>query len=263
MSQVHCEEIWKSINGYEGFYEISNHGNIRSLTRKVKSGNHTVNIKGQILNPTINSYGYKTIILSKENIKKNICIHNLVAQHFLEKCPGVQGSKTNEYNVDHIDNDKLNNHYKNLQWLSVSEHIKKTKNFGNIKKGEECYNSKLKEEDIVKIRKDLRAYRDIANEYNVDTSIIHDIIMGYTWKHLHYENKEEQIKYRKTKNKGASHPGAKLKKTDVIKIFLDKRAQSKIAKEYGVTQQVISKIKLGKSYKEITSQIQDGILDKD
>lgn len=97
-------EIWKDIVGYEGLYQVSNIGRVRSLPRN--------STKGKILKPRL-QHDYYTVHLSKNGKTINKLIHRAVAESFL----------TNNYNlpeVNHIDGDKLNNRLDNLEWCSTS-----------------------------------------------------------------------------------------------------------------------------------------------
>lgn len=99
-------EIWKYITGYEKLYKVSNLGNIKSLKFK----------KEKKLKLIKNLSGYYTINLSKESVVKTFNVHRLVAIHFV---PNLE----NLSDVNHIDLDRLNNHYLNLEWTSRRENI--------------------------------------------------------------------------------------------------------------------------------------------
>ena len=112
------KEIWKDIEGYEGLYQVSNLGRVRSLdrtyTQKARSGsvlNHTY--KGCILKPN-NVMGYLQVNLQNHKRRNDQKIHRLVAQTFI---PNLE----NKREVNHIDGDKTNNCVDNLEWVTTSE----------------------------------------------------------------------------------------------------------------------------------------------
>lgn len=102
-------EIWKDIPNYEGVYQVSNLG-------KVKSLNYNRTKVEKIMLLTLNRYGYYAIGLSKNNKKKTFTVHKLVAMAFLGHTPC--GYKLV---VDHIDSNPLNNNLENLQLISQRE----------------------------------------------------------------------------------------------------------------------------------------------
>ena len=97
------DEIWKDIVNYEGLYQISNTGFVRRNNR--------------ILKPAPNNKGYLHVTLCKNGVSQTKYIHQLVAEHFIGKVEGKE--------VDHIDNNKLNNRLDNLQYLSRFENASK------------------------------------------------------------------------------------------------------------------------------------------
>lgn len=101
-------EIWKPIENYEGFYEISTYGNVRSLSHMDKMNRFH---PGKMLRPQKHDKGYLQIVLCKEGIKKRCYMHRLVANAFI---PNSDPEKYCE--VNHIDEDKTNNHVSNLEW---------------------------------------------------------------------------------------------------------------------------------------------------
>ena len=112
------DKIFKAIEGYEGLYEVSECGCVRSLDRYVNgSKSDKVFKKGVELSHAVNRKGYAFLKLSKNGIGKCVTVHKLVASTFLKR-------PDNATQVNHLDGDKLNNHYKNLKWCTQSENIR-------------------------------------------------------------------------------------------------------------------------------------------
>lgn len=108
-------EVWKDILGYEGCYQISNIGNIKSLKRTVLYSKVGLkNIKERILKKRIQNSGYLIVDLRLLNKVKTFTIHRIVAEYFV---PNLN----NKPCVNHIDGNKLNNNYYNLEWNTYSE----------------------------------------------------------------------------------------------------------------------------------------------
>ncbi len=95
------KEVWKDIQGFEGLYEISNYGNVRSL----KFG------KIKLLKPAKNKFGYYHVILCKNGQKKEYRVHRLVANAFIP-------NPLNYPQINHKDENKLNNKVENLEWCN-------------------------------------------------------------------------------------------------------------------------------------------------
>lgn len=107
------KEIWKDIKGFEGLYQISNMGNVKSLSRIKRNGRGYRTVPERILKPVDDSHGYLKVNLYKDGKRKTHKVHRLVAQAFCENQMGY-----NE--VNHIDEDKTNNCAKNLEYCSRS-----------------------------------------------------------------------------------------------------------------------------------------------
>ena len=124
------KEVWKDIQGYEGLYQISSLGNVKSL-------NYNRTGKECILKYGINTNGYLIVVLSKNGKGKTFAIHRLVAQAFIENPENLPC-------VNHKDENKTNNCVNNLEWCSYEynnnygtglERMLKTKKLRNCKTG--------------------------------------------------------------------------------------------------------------------------------
>lgn len=104
-------EIWKDIEGFEGAYQISNLGNLKSLARIVKNGRGFRKVGERILKPVVGTCGYYQYPLKQGNKHKTILIHIEVAKAFIY----------NPYSyieVNHKDENRLNNSVSNLEWCT-------------------------------------------------------------------------------------------------------------------------------------------------
>lgn len=99
-------EIWKDIEGYEGLYQVSNYGRVKSLNKR----------KGRILKPAKDKGGYLRVALHKQGTQKHYKIHRLVAQAFI---PNPQ----NLPQVNHKDENPTNNTVQNLEWCDCQYNI--------------------------------------------------------------------------------------------------------------------------------------------
>ena len=113
-------EIWKPISGYEGFYEVSNLGRIRSLERIVEcSDGRKRKIKDRTLKGSSYSGGYSGVTLHKDGCAKFVNIHRIVAEAFVP-------NPLEKEEVNHKDENPSNNHASNLEWVTHKENL----NFG-------------------------------------------------------------------------------------------------------------------------------------
>ena len=118
------EEIWKDITGYDGAYQVSNLGRVRSRDRIIKREYHNNCIrKGKILKPQIDKDGYLRINIYKNKKIKMGLIHRFVAQEFIP-------NPDNLPQVNHKNLNKQDNRIENLEWISLKDNIKHAANFG-------------------------------------------------------------------------------------------------------------------------------------
>lgn len=116
MLKIHTKsnEIWKDIEGYEGLYQISNFGRVKSLSRLNHcghKGSKPLRINEYIRKPQITPKGYLNIKLSKDGVSTSYQIHRLVGQAFIP-------NPNNLPQINHIDEVKTNNIVNNLEWCT-------------------------------------------------------------------------------------------------------------------------------------------------
>ena len=158
-------ETWITVKNYPK-YEISNFGNIKST------------YKNKLLKFQQDKDGYFQVNLYENKIGKTHKIHRLVAFHFIE-------NSENKLQVNHIDGNKQNNNYSNLEWCTTQENTKHAINNGlSDAKGENHGNSKLTSENIIDIRGSKLSPKELALKYNVCFQTISDIRLKKRWKHI-------------------------------------------------------------------------------
>lgn len=161
-------EIWRNIEGYDGIYQVSNLGRVKSFHRKTPI----------ILKPMFSHKGYLRVELHYDTTCELRSIHRLVMETFNPNDEGLQ--------INHIDGDKTNNRLDNLEWCSGSENVRHAFACGlrTPKYGEEHWNCKLTNEDVKEIKrvyiKGSRTFGSyaLAKQYGVDASAIQKIVNG-------------------------------------------------------------------------------------
>lgn len=186
-------ELWKDITEFEGTYQISNYGRVRSLDREIvqsnpqKTGLSKRLLKGQMLKTKTTKFGYEEIHLYNRSTqtKHYVRIHQLVAKAFI---PNTE----NKRYVNHIDADKKNNHVNNLEWCTAQENITHAhaNNLITFRLGEKHQNTHLTKTDINYIRQNHK-YRDkefsaeaLGRKFDVCTQTILNIVNRKIWKHI-------------------------------------------------------------------------------
>lgn len=114
-------EKWVSAIDYEGIYEVSNKGRVRSIDRKIKQNkNGTVyerTMKGKVIKQGMLNSGYKVVWLSKQGKVKALTVHRLIMKSFHKQF-------NNSKDINHKDGNKTNNNLSNLEWMTRSENVK-------------------------------------------------------------------------------------------------------------------------------------------
>lgn len=112
------EEIWKDVKGFEGHYQVSNLGQVKSIPKFRKNGKGGGFIqKGRIIKTRMDRDGYHELGLHKENKTYFRKLHRLVANEFID-------NPLNLPEVNHIDLNKSNNNYSNLEWIDHLNNVR-------------------------------------------------------------------------------------------------------------------------------------------
>lgn len=176
-------EEWRDVPGYEGFYQVSSIGNVRSLGRIVESKNQhgqtDMRVQERILSPGRNSDGYLSVVLYGNDGKVSAKVHKLVAGAFI---PNPMGRPQ----INHIDGVKAHNWVNNLEWVTASENLKHAYRIGLAIT---CNgNAKLTTSQVIEIR---RLYEiegmmqaDIARLFNIYKTLVHKIVHNIIWKNI-------------------------------------------------------------------------------
>ena len=106
------KEIWKDIKAYEGLYQVSNLGRVKSLSKQIiRKNGRKQTFKEKILNQGLSKNGYLSVSLFKKGHGKTYTIHRLVAEAFIK-------NKNNYKCINHKNENKLDNNVDNLEWCS-------------------------------------------------------------------------------------------------------------------------------------------------
>ena len=142
------EEVWKDIEEFQNFYQISNLGRVKRKRRYVKNNIQRGSrmIDERISSPQDNGRGYKQIYVSINNKRIMLYVHRLVASYFIE-------NPNKKLEVNHLDGNKSNNNVNNLEWVSRLENQQHAVANNLIPKGNEIWNCKLSQEKVIAIRR--------------------------------------------------------------------------------------------------------------
>ncbi|RXZ77936.1 hypothetical protein EBB07_28150 [Paenibacillaceae bacterium] len=235
------EEIWKDVaeisvlpNKFGHTYSVSNFGRAKN------------NSTGRVLKNQLKIHEYEIVNLSNKQYK----IHRLVAKLF------VHNPDPDKYDVvNHIDRNKTNNHYANLEWCDQSynmKHASETGAFEGVQTGENNGNAILTDDDVLDIWLHDRSVKYIVKKFNMKPGSAKRVRNKSNWKHLipvfeSMVTKEhiQMLKDQRLKNDGRQRL-RKLNDEQVLAVYrksLSGISNVKLAKEYGVSEILISTIK--------------------
>jgi hypothetical protein len=173
------QEIWKDIKGYEGKYQVSSIGRVKSLQR-ISTFNNSKGLKKEIIIKTWNEEGYIRVKLSNNSVEKTYRVHRLVANEFLQ-------NPFNKSQVNHKNGIKTDNSVENLEWCTNKENMKHAIETGlKDQKGIKHHKCKLTEEQVLEIRKIgfSETRMSLSKKYGISRTNVLGIIRGKFWKHL-------------------------------------------------------------------------------
>lgn len=179
---MNTNEEWRAAIGYEGIYEVSSAGRIRSLDRDIPHYMGGVSrIKGKILSPMLDS-GYLRIGLRNKKVFRMVYVHVLVAAAFVGPCPSGK-------EVNHKNGIKTDSAASNLEYMTRKENVRHAFSSGLAKGkvGEINGNSKLNADQVREIRRRRAAgelLRVIAADYGIDTSAVGHVTTRKNWNHI-------------------------------------------------------------------------------
>ena len=171
-------EIWKSVQGFEGRYEVSNLGRLRSLDRtSVYKDGRVANIKGTMIKGAITKDGYLVVAL---NSSCRRYIHRIVAETFFGK-PEFRDT------VNHKNGNKIDNRVDNLEYNSFKENNEHARNNGlNSQHAEKCNLTKFSEQLVSALKAVSAEYnasnKKLAEIFGMSTTHVSDILSGKTRK---------------------------------------------------------------------------------
>lgn len=179
-------EEWRPIPGYQGAYEVSNLGRVRSVERiiaSVRRGKPFARRQpGKVMSPRVNRWGYSQISLGSRHLKgRCISVHKLVALAFIGPRPQPRAQ------INHKNGVKTDNRVENLEWVTARENSHHAVRNGLVKTGERHSHTRLVEAQVREIRERRRngeRLASIAAAYGICVSAAHAIATGRNWKHL-------------------------------------------------------------------------------
>ena len=175
-------ERWEAIPGYDGMYDVSNQGRVRSWNNNGGFGTGRRK-KPRILKASLCADGYPRVALSKESRATTLQVHMLVLTAFVGPCPAGMECR-------HLDGAPANNRLSNLAWGTHSENAQDSIAHGTHvdNRGEACGMSKLTEADVGEIRQLYAAggvlQRELGEQFGVAPHTVSRIVHRKRWAHV-------------------------------------------------------------------------------
>jgi hypothetical protein len=239
------DEKWLSVVDYEGHYEVSSFGRVRSIDRTDSYGRFR---RGRVLKPGRNPKGYLAINLCLGGGRRTGFIHVLVARAFIG--PRPQGME-----VNHKDGVKANNHACNLEYATPKQNMEHAAANGLLRhnRGEAHHNCKLTQSQVDEIRRlrGVLTQERLAARYGVTHTLIGLIQRNLYW----VDDKTEPIE--KMRVRGEQHGRARLTEAQARDILMSKGILSvgELAQRYSISRQAIYGIWQGKAWLHLSETV--------
>ena len=171
------EEVWMDCPGWDSFYEVSSHGQVRSKKRPVQTPLGISSRGGRVLKQIAHSTGYLCVNLTGGGIRRQELVHRLVLLAFQGPCPiGHQAC--------HGDGVRSNCRLSNLRWDTIAGNHADKKKHGTAQIGSKNPHSRLTEEQAQIVKYSGRPLKKLASEFGVSFGCVDKIRYGQSWRHL-------------------------------------------------------------------------------
>jgi hypothetical protein len=172
------KETWKDVVGYEGVYQVSNHGRVKRI------GHARGATPGRILKPAQNLKGYLHVSLSRSQKRRDAEVHRLVAEAFLWHAPSP------DHEVNHKNGNKQDNRVENLEWVTRCQNVQHSVRqlHADRAKGEENGHAKATAREVRRIRQlyasGKYSHMQLGEMFGLGHTTIGAIVRRETWKHV-------------------------------------------------------------------------------
>ncbi len=175
-----AQEMWRDVLGYEGLYQVSDRGRVKSVARTVSHPHSgTLTVPERIRKPETTKKGYSRVQLSKDGHQRKRFVHDLMLEVFRGACPyGLQAR--------HLDGNNSHNIIENLTWGTRDQNTKDRIRHGGYPVGEDHFSAKLASRDVAFIKRHRGKITmiEMADQFGVHESTVNDICAGRTWRHI-------------------------------------------------------------------------------
>lgn len=168
-------EEWRPVIGYEGRYEVSDLGRVRSLARIVAIGTNSRVLLGAVLKPKVLRNGYLAVGLwATKGRARWVLVHRIVLEAFVGPAPAWHETR-------HIDGDKANCRRANLEWATHIDNMRDQYRHGTRIMGDKHHSTKLTEELARWVRDSHQTGSEVARVLGVTANIVSRVRLGHTY----------------------------------------------------------------------------------